>query len=155
MNLFAALSIVCAAWFEPSAGWHQPARVAATFSPSTGAQAESWAATFPVSARYGISRGFPVSGVYISVNLVRPPAYGSVWRSALRFPLRLRDATKNPSFKAPRLTTYRFVGRFRHQYNVDVQVIVARNVGAAVLARAQAELRRLTLPRWIPVPSRC
>jgi hypothetical protein len=154
VHLLAALSIVCGGWFQPSAGWYQPARTAATFDRAHGAQVESWAANFRVSQRYGISLRFPAVGIYISVNLVRPPAYGSVWRPSLHFPLLLSGATKNPSFKPPKLTMYRFRGRFDHQYNVDIQVIIARDT-ARVRANAEAELRRLILPRWIPTPSRC
>jgi hypothetical protein len=49
---------------------------------------------------------------------------------------------------------YRFIGRYRHQYNVDVQVIV-RHPTRGILARAEAELGRLVLPLWSPVASRC
>ena len=154
MHLFAALSIVCASWFQPTTGWYQPDRAAVTLDEAAGAQVESWVANFRVSRRYGISRGFPTDGVYISVNLVRPPAYGSVWRPTLRFPLRLSEATKNPSFKPPNLTMYRFTGRFHRDYNVDIQVILKRDTGL-VRRKAQAELGRLMLPRWVPTPSRC
>jgi hypothetical protein len=154
VHLLAALSIVCGGWFQPSAGWYQAARTGATFDRANGAQVESWVANFRVSQRYGISRGFPAGGIYVGVNLVRPPAYGSVWLPSLHVPLRLSDATKNPSFKPPRLTLYQFRGRHQHQYNVDVQVIIRRDT-ARVRANAEAELRRLMLPRWLPTPSHC
>jgi hypothetical protein len=115
---------------------------------------ESWVANFHVSRRYGISRGFPAGGVYISVNLVRPPAYGSVWRPRLRFPLRLSEAKKNPSFKPPNLTMYWLTGRFHRDYNVAIQVIIRKDA-PLIRAEAQAELKRLILPRWVPTPSRC
>jgi hypothetical protein len=154
VHALAALSIVCGAWFQPSPGWYQPAPAGATLDATNGMQVESWTANFHVSERYGISRGFPRNGIYISVNLVRPPAYGSAWLPSLRFPLRLRNAKKTPSFKPPTLTLYRFRGRHQHQYNVDVQVIVGRDTARA-RARAEAELRRLVLPRWLPTPSSC
>jgi hypothetical protein len=159
VHLLAALSIVCGSWFQPSTGWYQPARAGTTLDRANGAQVESWAANFLVSQRYGISRGFPANGIYISVNLVRPPAYGSVWLRRLHFPLLLSNATKKPlftppTFRRPTLTLYRFKGRLHHQYNVDVQVIIARDT-ARVRAKAERELRRLILPRWLPTPSRC
>ena len=154
MNFLAALSIVCAGWFQPTGGWYQPARAAVTLDKGAGAPVESWVANFHVSRRYGISRGFPADGVYISVNLVRPPALGSVWRPSLGFPLRLSAATRSPSFKPPDLTLYSLTGRFRREYNVAIQVIVKRDT-RLVRANAQAELGRLLLPRWVPTPSRC
>jgi hypothetical protein len=154
VHLVAALSIVCGGWFQPSAGWYQPARSGATFDRTNGAQVDSWVANFRVSRRYGISRGFPANGIYISVNLVRPPAYGADWLPGLHFPLRLRDAKKNPSFKPPTLTLYRFRGRHQHEYNVDIQVVIARDT-ARLRTNAQAELRRLKLPTWLPTSSAC
>jgi hypothetical protein len=125
-----------------------------TLDQATGAQVESWVANFHVSRRYGISRGFPADGIYISVNLVRPPAPGSVWRPSLRFPLRLSEATKNPSFKPPDLTLYRLTGRYRRDYNVGIQVVVKRDT-PLIRAKSQAELGRLILPRWVPTPTHC
>jgi hypothetical protein len=155
VHILAAMSIVCGAWFQPIPGWLQPQSAAATLDQGRGAQIESWVATFRVSPQYGISRRFPSDGIYISVNLVRPPAFGTAWRvSTVQLPLRLRNAEKNLPFEDPKFKMYRFIGRYRRQYNVHVQVIV-RHPMRSVLARAEAELGRLVLPRWVPVASRC
>lgn len=154
MHVLATAAIVCGASFHPlPAGW-QRSQLAGSVFARGGAQVYAWAASFRPSPRYGVSRDFPSEGVYIGVNLIRPPAYGAVWLvPQLHLPLRLRRADVSP-FEGPRLTMYRFLGRYRSQYNVDVQVLFRRPSGR-LLVKAQRALSALVLPRWTPVPDRC
>jgi hypothetical protein len=92
--------------------------------------------------------------VYIGVNLIRPPAYGSTWLiPRVRLPFRLRFAEIGP-FEDRRLTMYRFFGRYGGQYNVDVQVLF-RQPTRALRRKAQFALNRLVFPAWVPRPRRC
>jgi hypothetical protein len=155
MHLLVTGAIVCGAWFNPlPAGWHQTRPVADLLFLRTGAQVSSWGANFQPSPTYGVSRGFPRNGVYIGVNLIRPPAYGNTWLILrVHLPLKLRFADIGP-FEDPHLTMYRFLGRYGSQYNVDARVLF-RQPTRRLLQEAQLALNGLVLPRWVPKPMRC
>jgi hypothetical protein len=156
VHLLALGAIVCGAWFNGlPQEWHQSAPSTTVLRHSvTRMNTFSWAANFRPSRRFGLSRGFPDSGVYVWVALDR--ANRRVTGQALRFPLRLHDATVLALEGATNLPEYRFDGRFGRQYHVLAGVDFGRPRPTRQMLRAAATtLRALVFPRWLPRPQRC
>ena len=109
----------------------------------------SWAAT-PRSV-FDLTNPLPRGGIYIWLTLRRPKEGPS--GPALRPPLQLRDASLLAQEGAPRLSEFRFEGRYRRQFEVMVGVDFGRPMPSPRLrALADRVLRRLVFPRWTPFP---
>lgn len=144
--LASVTSIVCGVSFSVlPPGWHHSRQWCTTLSYGVSdGNTDTWAAT-PRSVDNLLR--FPRSGTYIWVSLNRPTRH--VEGSALRLPLRLRDATLIAQKGAPSLPEYRFEGRYRHQYEVIAGVDFGRPHPSVMQRRAaQRVLDGIVWPRW-------
>lgn len=101
------------------------------------------------------TRGFhnlndiPASGIYVSADLSRrvPTSPAPSARRPLRLPLRITHPDQISSQEGAPLPEYRFAGRYRRLYYVDVRVDFGRKRPTGqMLARTQELLLRLRLP---------
>lgn len=151
--LAAAAVVVCGASFGAlPPGWHQSGAPAVPVIGGVPASNTfSWAAT-PRTV-FDLTKPLPRGGIYIWVMLWRPN--GGPSGTLLRLPLRLRNASLLAQEGAPMLPEYRFEGRYRQQYEAMVGVDFGRAAPPPRLrSRAERVLRRLVLPRWVPLPRR-
>jgi hypothetical protein len=136
---------ICPARFAPlPPGWVQGNLGGATTSGTT----DSWAHT----PGFENLNDIPRDGVYAWVLLSPAPS----WRRPLRVPLNLRHPDEIASQEGSTLPEYRFAGRYRRLYYVDLRVDFGRHPTRSTLRRSQILIGRLRLPpRLVSGPRRC
>ncbi len=143
---------ICPAWFAPlPPGFVQGSLGASRMSTT----ANSWANT----------RGFtnlndiPRNGVYVWTLLSprRRTSPAPSWRRSLRLPLDLQHPDQIASQEGSSLPEYRFAGRYRGIYFVDVRIDFGRqDPTRSMRQRAQTLLGRLRLPpTLVSTPASC
>jgi hypothetical protein len=153
LALFAAVAgqWLCPASFEPlPTGWEQGNLGASPTTTTT----DAWAHTGGFSNLNDI----PAKGVYVWVLLSpRLPTSPAPPQHPFRLPLDLRQPDQLATQEGSTLPEYRFAGRYRGVYYVDVRVDFGRQQPTRwMFNQAQTLLRRLRLPsRIISTPARC
>jgi hypothetical protein len=143
---------ICPAWFAPLPPGLVQGNLGATPTSKT---ANSWAHT----------RGFanlndiPRNGVYVWTLLSprRPTSPAPSRRRSLRLPLNLQHADQIASQEGSSLPEYRFAGRYRGIYFVDVRIDFGRqDPTRSMRQHAQTLLERLRLPPMlVSTPASC
>lgn len=148
----AATQWICPAWWAPlPPGWIQG---------NTGAHPASRTANSSAhTPGFENLNDIPPNGVWVSVLLSprRPTSPASSRHRLLRLPLNLQYPHQIAKQEGSSLPEYRFAGRYRGIYFVDVRVDFGRRKPTrSMRQRAQILLRRLRLPpRLVSTPASC
>jgi DNA-binding beta-propeller fold protein YncE len=143
---------ICPAWFAPL----PPGFVQGSLGASrTSTTANSWANT----SGFTNLNDIPRNGVYVWTLLSprRRTSPAPSWRRSLRLPLDLQHPDQIASQKGSLLPEYRFAGRYRGIYFVDVRIDFGRqDPTRSMRHRAQTLLGHLRLPpTLVSTPASC